>query len=238
MGKFIDLTGKKIGDWIVEGRESNAKNKHLRWRVKCKCGNTIILGGPYLKNGWDQKDCGCSKSIVGRKYGKLTILNKIKRKDQRKHDYECLCECGRTKIFKGYYILSGRIKSCGCLLSKTSDEIGPKTVYNHYKQASKKRKILFSLNKKEFKDLIESKCFYCDCLDSNIFQIRKVKNYEERFYKYNGIDRKDSAIGYTTENSVPCCRICNLMKRGLSIKEWFDQIRKILSKQQNAQLSA
>ena len=42
-----------------------------------------------------------------------------------------------------------------------------------------------------------------------------------------GIDRADNELGYTIENSVPCCTICNLMKRTLPKEVFIAQCEKI-----------
>ncbi len=54
-----------------------------------------------------------------------------------------------------------------------------------------------------------------------------VKNPEAVNFKYNGVDRIDNAIGYTKENCVPCCAICNNSKSTLSLKDWLEWIERI-----------
>lgn len=49
----------------------------------------------------------------------------------------------------------------------------------------------------DFKKLVLSPCYYCKSQKEN---------------EVNGIDRIDNSKGYTKENSVPCCQICNRMK--------------------------
>ena len=48
---------------------------------------------------------------------------------------------------------------------------------------------------------------------------------------YNGIDRVVSSIGYTYENSVPCCKICNRLKGSLEFDEWIQHLNRILNHQ-------
>ena len=60
---------------------------------------------------------------------------------------------------------------------------------------------------------------------STIFIFRK-KDRNEFFHI--GIDRKDSSLGYTEKNCVPCCKKCNWMKRDLSITDWLGQMKKIM----------
>lgn len=57
------------------------------------------------------------KDLTGKQFGKLTV---IKRSDFRGNGkqpvvyWDCLCECGKTPTTKGYSLVSGEAKSCGC----------------------------------------------------------------------------------------------------------------------------
>lgn len=42
-----------------------------------------------------------------------------------------------------------------------------------------------------------------------------------------GIDRFDNSQGYTAENSVPCCKLCNRMKGAMSPEDFTAQTMKI-----------
>jgi hypothetical protein len=62
--------------------------------------------------------------------------------------------------------------------------------------------------------LFKKECYYCGeknyaCINDYIDD--KCKS------KFCGIDRMDNNIGYTIDNCVPCCIICNMMKGNKSI---------------------
>ncbi len=57
---------------------------------------------------------GTYKDLTNKTFGKLTVL-KITRMDN-KLAWECVCECGKKKIVKSSLLLSGRTKSCGCII--------------------------------------------------------------------------------------------------------------------------
>lgn len=228
MGEFIDLTGKKYGEWTVIQRIKTEKDKYKSWLCRCKCGTEKILSSIYIRKTWKATDCGCSKTMVGKKYGMLLVVEKLGKKCNTLSNYKCICDCGKEKITRGSYLINAKLKSCGCNQSKKAEEIGPNTVFNHYKQASKKRNLEFNLKKDYFKRLIESECYYCGDARTNMFSIHKTKNSAPRFYSYNGIDRIENDKGYVFNNCVSCCAICNLMKRGLSINEWKNRMEKIL----------
>ena len=56
-----------------------------------------------------------------------------------------------------------------------------------------------------------------------MFQIR-VK--EEK--NFSGIDRRDQTLGYIVSNCVPCCEMCNFMKKSLSEGVFIKRIDHIL----------
>ena len=62
----------------------------------------------------------------------------------------------------------------------------------------------------EFKNLVSKFCIYCGESEKRI-----------------GIDRIDNSIGYTKENSAPCCALCNFMKKAMSKNEFLSHIKKI-----------
>ena len=123
-GKRINLTGKRFGHLTVLGLDDEkSKNGILVWRCQCDCGNTVAVRGGNLKSG-NVKSCGCNnyrkttqKDLTGRKFGRLTVIEKSGKKDNR-ITWRCKCECGKEKIVPGAYLISGRTKSCGCLYAE------------------------------------------------------------------------------------------------------------------------
>lgn len=82
--------------------------------------------------------------------------------------------------------------------------------YHNYKTCAVKRKIEFTLSQEDCMKFYNTKCIYCgDTI------------------KGMGIDRVDSNAGYTIQNSVPCCSICNFMKHILTKDEFIIHIKKI-----------
>jgi len=65
---------------------------------------------------------------------------------------------------------------------------------------------------------IENKFVKKECLD-----IRNLKNLTKNCPK----DRMDNTKGYSLENSVPCCKFCNLTKNDTSFIEFINWIRTV-----------
>ena len=86
----------------------------------------------------------------------------------------------------------------------------PRGTFLGYRFGAKKRSIPFRLSFKKYLEISSMPCEYCGASLGR-----------------NGIDRKDNSVGYTSENSVPCCSKCNLMKRDYSISEFVDHAKRI-----------
>jgi hypothetical protein len=62
---------------------------------------------------------------IGQKFGKLTIEKFIENPLKRSGgSFKCLCDCGKQIILNRCRVVGGYNKSCGCLQSKTIDNIG------------------------------------------------------------------------------------------------------------------
>lgn len=60
------------------------------------------------------KTCNGLLDISGEWYGRLFVLSRST--SHKGHTmWECMCECGNTKIVDGYHLRSGESQSCGCL---------------------------------------------------------------------------------------------------------------------------
>lgn len=86
-----------------------------------------------------------------------------------------------------------------------------KSRFDTYEKNAYKRGYSFNLSQEQFDRLISSKCRYC--------------NSRERI----GVDRVNNTQGYSVNNCVPCCFICNRAKGTLEVKDWFKYLKRIQS---------
>lgn len=151
----------------------------------------------------------------------------------------CRCDCGTEKIIANTHLIQGYTQSCGCLWleaikkantgpRKDDRSIALKRLYSNKRKNAKYRKIDFNLTKLEFDKLSQQNCFYCGTTPSN--QFNEYKATRPKPFAYSGIDRADNTKGYTSENSVPCCKTCNLAKRDLTIEEFRQWIENVYNK--------
>ena len=145
---------------------------------------------------------------------------------------DCLCRCGNVTQVSLSRLGSGKAKSCGCLSRAVMEsniskyEAGFRAVLRVYKYSAKERCFDFSLSRETFEKLTTSNCVYCGTTPCQ---------FQTRFsdFKYNGIDRVDNTLGYTEDNCVTCCKICNRMKDTLTVEDFKEHIKTILNFQRS-----
>lgn len=60
--------------------------------------------------------------LVGKTFGRLTVIKMVEGRSKGKIQWECTCSCGKSCTIYGVYLRNGDTKSCGCLfLDKTRD---------------------------------------------------------------------------------------------------------------------
>ncbi len=136
-----NLVGEVFGYLTVIGldEEKTAKKHMTYWRCKCKCGNEITYSQEVLHKG-RAISCGCKKSefnldLTGQRFGYLTVTKLLGRKyinntTDSVIEWECKCDCGKTKIVRQNNLLFGNVHSCGCM----NRSYGELLIYNYLKK--------------------------------------------------------------------------------------------------------
>ena len=128
--QLIDETGKKYGRLTVLYLNGN------KWHCKCDCGNECDVSGSHLRTG-NTQSCGClhkenftnKVDLVGKRFGKLTVLSATDERVNGNIVWHCQCECGNTYDIYTSMLTMGKTKSCGCLKS-----IGEEIIANILKE--------------------------------------------------------------------------------------------------------
>ena len=58
-------------------------------------------------------------------------------------------------------------------------------------------------------------------------EMKEKGKISDTILKINGLDRVDSSKGYTIDNVVPCCAICNTAKNKMTQKEFKEWIKTV-----------
>lgn len=123
-----DLTNQKFGFLTVLSPTEERSGHNIKWKCQCDCGNITIVAGGDLTKG-STKSCGCQrynkdmlvKDMIGKVFGKLTVLEKAGHDSDGSFNYLCQCECGNQKIVNGVSLRQGVTSSCGCITSSIGE---------------------------------------------------------------------------------------------------------------------
>lgn len=132
-----NLAGQHFGEWTVlsyayTNIDSKGNKNKIFWYCQCSCGTTRTVLGEYLRNG-KSKSCGCKqgtfvkekllKDLTGRKFGKLTALERDDSKQIRNKTYwKCICDCGKITYVQTAMLNNGNTSSCGCRRNSFGEE--------------------------------------------------------------------------------------------------------------------
>lgn len=179
------------------------------------------------------------ENIVGRKYGKLTVVEEehVIKNGRPLYFVRCRCDCGNETVVEKSKVKRGETRSCGCVQKEMRASLGSRSkkpegeaafneTYFSYIKSARLRGYDFDLTKEEFRHIVTKPCVYCG---EALTQEKKKTSCNGNF-KYTGIDRYDNTKGYTVENSVPCCKRCNRIKSDMSINEFEERLEMIIKR--------
>jgi hypothetical protein len=63
--------------------------------------------------------------LTGKKFSKLTVIEKDSCLDGRGMFWKCSCECGGSKVVRSANLLNGSTKSCGCVARGRVSGVNP-----------------------------------------------------------------------------------------------------------------
>lgn len=192
------------GGWSI--KQISRKLKLSEWAIKQEI-KELDVERPY--------------KYIGKKFGRLTVLERAGTYKNGSPIVRCLCDCGTITLNIITNLTAKTTMSCGCYNKEITASKNPwLTEYNAYiGNTVKKRGLSFQLNVEEFQKLCSSTCFYCGSEPATKMDVGKgVKN---------GIDRVDPNIGYELTNCVTCCWNCNRMKSNMSHDDFITHIGKI-----------
>lgn len=247
----IDETGSHFGNLTVLKYVDDPRPGAF-WLCRCDCGQELVADGSNLRRG-NQKSCGHCQykrgireiDEVGNVYGELKVLERAPppetvRQDAATAYWRCKCSCGNENfITKGQALRSGTVWHCGCLRHELLSNVklgntirrdslpeglaGFNRLYRRYQGEAKKHDRAFELTKEDFSFLTKMNCFYCGDEPNQL----RVTRGGHGDYEYSGLDRVDPSKGYTLDNVVPSCKVCNYMKKNYHLVPFLWHVSKI-----------
>lgn len=123
-----DLTGQRFGKLTVLEETDKRIDDKVVWKCLCDCGNITEVISANLTRG-NTFSCGCyqkeltARDITGMRFGKLTALRPTEKRYGKSIIWECKCDCGTICEKPSNALVTGGVKSCGCLISYGEEKI-------------------------------------------------------------------------------------------------------------------
>lgn len=179
------------------------------------------------------------KAVIGSTWNRLTVM-------ERRHivktfktglvrkicEVYVLCTCGRTKWVRPEHLTGGVIVSCGCYNYEPRcadpEERAARRVLAYTRNSAKARALPFTVTIENLKSIIFLPCHYCGMAPTR--SIGSARPYAGKNPPCHGVDRVDVSGGYTQDNIVQACAVCNTMKWTLSTEQFFAHIERIAAR--------
>lgn len=138
-------------------------------------------------------------------------VTEFQRRRSRPRGYQYVCKACKAKYYQEHKNEIREIKRTFARkyyhgdkeAARLADRAAARTTHDRYirsrRTAIKQRKISWAMTEEEFGIAIAKDCFYCG-------------GFFGKSETGCGLDRLDSAAGYSADNVVSCCRHCNLLK--------------------------
>lgn len=193
---LYDMTNQVIGRLTVIKRDESKPKGHgkpVYWICKCSCGNIKSIRADHLREG-KTKSCGCLnkelsskrsfKDLTNLVFGELTAIEPIGTNNQGNYIWRCKCSCGSETFASEGNLVSGHIKSCGCIKSMGEKRIGNILLENKIPFQTQ-----YSFNDLLYKDKLK--------FDFAIFNNNELLCLIE----YNGIQHYDTSNSWYSEEN-------------------------------------
>lgn len=120
----------------TEKRDSNGS---VIWECQCDCGNICYRSLTNLQRSYEKHSCGClqqeqikklnAKDLIGKKFGKLTVLEQTDNRHNGNVVWKCQCDCGNVFYTYTNALTTGNTQSCGCI-TRSIGETNIKNILN------------------------------------------------------------------------------------------------------------
>lgn len=205
---------------IIEMYNNNMSTYQIGDRLGYK---SSTVGAALKRKGVKLRNAGID--IIGKKFGKLTVLEKID-----SQIYICECECGITREFKKKRLLDKRNTSCGCFMNRRGHENGSWTGYEgitgrfwaSIKCGAENRGVDLKLSIQDAWGIYIQQDKKCALSNQDIIMPDKQYSKGEAVHGLASLDRIDSSKMYTKENCQWIMREINYMKMDIEQERFIE----------------
>lgn len=168
--------------------------------------------------------------LVGRRFGKLTVVEDTGRRKTRRPIWLCQCDCGGTVEVLGKYLARGDTKSCGCFSignAHNRDSVGEitRSFWTPIVKQARRRGIPFEISREFAWNLYLRQYRRCALTGEPISFSTNIR--DQRGKQTASLDRTDNALGYIETNVQWVHKRVNIMKNTMSNSELLEWCAKV-----------
>lgn len=210
--KVKDMRGLQYGRLTVIQFVRIGSDRRAIWLCQCNCGNHLEVPRNRLISK-NTKSCGCiqQSDLKGHRFDKLVVVNQIRDENSipKERFWRCRCDCGEYKDVSTANLLSGRTRSCGCLIRKAHwhgyEDLG-QTYFGTIERRAKRKGLEFAISIEYLWNLYVKQDRKCALSGLPIKIVKSVGSSSA------SLDRIDSSGGYTVGNVQWVHKDVNRMK--------------------------
>lgn len=196
----LDLAGQRFGR-LVALRDVGSLRAFRLWLFRCDCGAEIERTTADVRHGKVQS-CGClarelsserhSLRLSGKRFGRLTVVERVGADRHGHVAWRCLCDCGNEKTVAGVSLTKGVTRSCGCLQKETIAAIQSAKALAPEEKAASRRASAAKQRERRRKDPLA------------VMQARLSRLHRHALAQVNAIKSSPTfeQLGYTAEDFV------------------------------------
>ena len=154
--------------------------------------------------------------LTGKRFGKLIVKSFSNFNKHHQSQWNCLCDCGNSKVIARNALVCGLTVSCSCYHDSFRKLKPFEAVHNYLIKFNQTHKTV-TITYEDFVEFTKIKeCHYC----KNVIPWKEYQKSGSSKNTSYYLDRKDNNLGYTKENCVVCCPRCN---KGKGFMFTYDQ---------------
>jgi hypothetical protein len=148
--------------------------------------------------------------MIGKKFGKLTVVSENGKNKNGHIKYVCKCDCGETKEIFGTHLREGKIVSCGCKnkVNGITGDMWYKITTTKVHRRTKRSNLEFNVTKEYLNNLFIKQDGKCKLSG---LEITFPKRWDDKSSTAS-LDRIDSSKGYIVGNVQWVHKHVNVMK--------------------------
>jgi hypothetical protein len=195
-----------------------------------------------------------SLDLSGLRFGRLLVLRPAAHDGRsRSRLWHVRCDCGTETIRSAARLRNARwpTRHCGCSPGyRAINSEGPRIedprarrvsqsawvnrIYRTYRHNALRLGRDFTLTREDVSRLVMQCCAYCGASSMNTSHEALVATATAATsFAYNGMDRVDSRRGYTLDNVVSCCRVCNFAKGKMHGSDFLAWVQRVAEHQRH-----